>query len=159
VIGDGGFPPSIGGSGGAVMGDGGGPPTGGTGGGLSASADGGTSPTPGASPEPGVNDSALPTNHWRDTGARHLTRSQDLPLHDPPPVVLRALPEGRAIRVRVEDAGADTELSWDGPGRLDFAGGETVWTPASPSDRLTVVLRRPGGVASASLLASDYGQR
>jgi len=154
-VGDGGSPPS-----GGLAGDGGYPPTGGY-----TSGDGGFPPTAGvpsnldggaagtAKAEPARRDEAV--DHWRDTMPAIPSRSSDLPLHTPPPVILEGWAETGKIRVVAHGATAEMDLLWAGPGERDGRGSELVWTPGSPRDRLTLVVRHPGGVASTSLLAAD----
>ena len=82
-------------------------------------------------------------------------RDATLPLFDPPEITLEGWTENGTVRVIVRGLLSGSELSWDGPCVRHQVGQELCWSPRSQGDRLTVVARHPGGVASASLLASD----
>jgi radical SAM superfamily enzyme YgiQ (UPF0313 family) len=96
-----------------------------------------------------------PVDHWRDTTPGRPMRDAALPLFDPPRIALEGFLENGTIRVVVRGATPEMDLDWAGPGVRKHAGGELHWSPNSPRDRLTVVARHGGGVASASLLAGD----
>ena len=92
---------------------------------------------------------------WRDTTARHATRSADLALCDPLFVVLRARREGDVVRVVLAGGPASISWRWDTDGSIEGDGREILWRPASAADQLSVAVRSEGGVAITSLRARE----
>ncbi len=92
---------------------------------------------------------------WRDSGPRRLVRSNDLALFDPPNIHLKAKAEGRRISVQVQSDEGTLTYRWHSDGRIEGEGREVYWTPANEDDALCVAARGQGGVAVATLRATD----
>ena len=94
-------------------------------------------------------------DQWRDTTARKVMRTTDLPLADPPGVRLVGRWLDDAVEVRLLGAPASVTLRWqtDGEvqGLLDDASATLTWTPKDDDDQLRVAVRSKGGVAITSL--------
>ena len=93
-------------------------------------------------------------DQWRDSSPRRATRSDDLPLFDPPNVRLVAAREGDAFRVRLEGGPDAVGLRWEADGAIAGDGREVTWSPVEDGDRIRVAVRAKGGVAVVSLRAS-----
>ncbi len=125
-----------------------------TGGAAGVEAGGGeTSGASGAGPLSSRSGSGV--DHWRDTTPVSLARDIAVALHSPPAVTLEGWIEGERIRVVARGVTPDMELYWSGGGARDGKGAELLWTPTGGRDRLGLVVRHRGGVASLSLTAAD----
>jgi len=93
--------------------------------------------------------------NWRDSGPRRLVRSTDLALYDPPNIRLKAATEARRIRVQVQCDETPLTYRWESEGQVDGDGCEVYWTPANEDDALCVAARGRGGIAVATLRASE----
>jgi hypothetical protein len=93
--------------------------------------------------------------HWQDTRPQYLTRSDDLPLFDPPQVSLASRATGNAVEVTVCGGYPSMTLRWESEGKVQGAGRDVVWYPASPDDALRLAARGPGGVVFTLLRARD----
>jgi hypothetical protein len=109
--------------------------------------------------DPAPPDRASPgrelAGQWRDTAPRHVTRSRDLPLFDPPVVKLEGSVEGDSVEVAIQSDDPDLTLRWESEGSVDGDGRKVCWQPVSSDDALSVAVRGPGGIAVASLRARD----
>jgi hypothetical protein len=109
--------------------------------------------------DPAPPDRASPrrelVEQWRDTAPRHVTRSPDLPLFDPPVVKLEGRVEGDTVQVALQSDDPNLSVRWECDGRVDGEGRKVSWQPASSDDALCVAVRGPGGIAVASLRARD----
>jgi hypothetical protein len=92
---------------------------------------------------------------WRDSGPRRLVRSTDVALFDPPNIHLRAKAEGRRIRVQAQSDENTLTYRWQSDGQIEGEGQKVYWTPANEDDALCVVARGQGGVAIATLRATN----
>jgi hypothetical protein len=97
--------------------------------------------------------------HWRDTTPRGLTRSEDLPLFDPPRITLASHMIGEAIHVTVGEGEPNMSIRWECEGKLVGEGREVVWYPASADDALRLAARTRGGLVFTLLRARDVFRR
>jgi len=97
--------------------------------------------------------------HWRDTRPQHIVRSRDLPLYDPPQVLLRAEPRKAGFAVSLSSSDPNASLRWQSQGQCLAEGNGVLWTPSSPDDQLAVTVRGHGGVSVAALRAVDLERR
>jgi radical SAM superfamily enzyme YgiQ (UPF0313 family) len=93
------------------------------------------------------------TEHFTNTTPACAVRTRDLPLFDPPLVRLDFVGSDGGVRLRLRSSAPAASMQWDADGRLDVVGDEALWYPASDADRVSVVVRTPGGVSVASLSA------
>jgi hypothetical protein len=107
-----------------------------------------------ASDQPSV-ATAEPTEHWRNTQATRLPRSQDLPLWDPPELALRAEIEDGSVAIALCTSDPCIATRWQGEGLIDPNETGARWQPTSRDDQITVCVRSEGGVAFATLRAAD----
>jgi hypothetical protein len=104
-------------------------------------------------PPPGVVD------HWRDTAPRGLTRSEDLPLFDPPKITLASRVIGEAVHVTVGQGEPSMSIRWECEGKLEGEGREVVWYPSSADDALRLAARTRGGLVFTLLRARTVFSR
>jgi hypothetical protein len=100
-------------------------------------------------------DALARVDRWQDTSPRHVVRSKDLPLFDPPAVKLAAEREGEGIRVCLAGGPRAVSLRWQSRGEIEGEGREVLWKPESAGDQISVGVRSRGGVAIVSLKAKD----
>jgi radical SAM superfamily enzyme YgiQ (UPF0313 family) len=93
--------------------------------------------------------------NWRDTSPRHLVRSNDLALFDPPNIVFESKVIGDTVRVVLNGDDPSLSLRWECEGTIEGDGREVTWKPASIDDALCVAARGSGGITVASLRARD----
>jgi len=126
-------------------------------GGVDASEDGKSSAQFGAAPAPHAKATGTgqTVESWRDTSPRKSVRSKDLPLYQPPSVHLTARHEGEALVVSVEGCRGPVGTRWEADGVVRGEGAEVQWAPESRHDQICVAVRTRGGVAFASLRASE----
>jgi hypothetical protein len=93
--------------------------------------------------------------NWRDTSPRHVTRSTDIALFDPPVISLKGEAKGPVINVTLNCDETNLSLRWECEGNVQGEGRQVKWRPASDDDALCVAARGPGGIAVASLRARD----
>ncbi len=93
--------------------------------------------------------------NWRNSGPRHLLRSSDLALFDPPTVRIQGKVEAGQVSVQLHSDEVNVSLRWQSEGSVHGEGPCVTWTPASLDDALCVVARGTGGVAVATLRARD----
>ena len=93
-------------------------------------------------------------DRWRDTASSQVTRSTDLPLHDPPAVRLTAR-ENRHGGVTVCLVGGPAAMStrWEDDGMIEGQGRKVCWFPESGADQIRVGVRTEGGVTVAAIRA------
>jgi hypothetical protein len=102
-------------------------------------------------------------DQWRDTTAKRVSRSEDLPLAEPPIVALSARRAGVAVRVTLSapdvasvrwESGA---LNDDAHDALSLEPDErtALWRPLDPDDQLRVAVRTAGGVTIAAIRACE----
>jgi hypothetical protein len=150
----GGIPSGGGGTGGYILVDyGGAPPIGGRASGGLAMGSSVRAVDPPPPPPAGV------VEQWRDTTPRGLTRSEDLPLFDPPKITLVSRMIGEAVHVTVSEGEPSMSIRWECEGKLVGEGREVVWHPASANDALRLAARTRGGLVFTSLRARDVFRR
>jgi anaerobic magnesium-protoporphyrin IX monomethyl ester cyclase len=99
-------------------------------------------------------------DRWRDTAPRHVTRTTDLPLFDPPSVQLAAASDDeQSVEVQLVGVGETVSARWEGDGEIVGKGAVVRWLPASETDQIRVGVRSSGGVAVAALRAKDVRRR
>jgi hypothetical protein len=126
-------------------------------GGMDAS-EGGKGSAKGASGGPHAiltRDRGQVVDSWRDSSPRRSIRSTDLPLFRPPSIRLRATPVDGHVRVSVEGCDEPMGLRWKADGTVTGEGESVEWLPSSPQDQICVAARTKGGIAIASLRASE----
>ncbi|MCA9667786.1 MAG: cobalamin-dependent protein [Myxococcales bacterium] len=96
--------------------------------------------------------------HWTDSSPKRSTRSQDLPLYDPPSVELQSRCEDDQVFVTVRGLDQPATTRWQATGAIHGEGLDVCWLPASETDLLRVAVRTRGGVAVLELRARDAGQ-
>ena len=116
-------------------------------------------PDPLPSPRPKSIKSLDLIDQWRETSARDVMRTQDLPLYDPPRVILRSERLDDAISVRLRGAPRHVTLRWQTRGELTGEGRDVRWIPEDDRDQLRVAVRSRGGVAVTSVRARDVPER
>lgn len=93
--------------------------------------------------------------NWRDSSPKHVVRSLDLPLFDPPDVSLESKVDGTRVSVMLRSDEPNLSLRWECEGNVSGDGREVQWQPASEDDALCVAARGPGGIAVATLRARN----
>jgi len=93
--------------------------------------------------------------HWHDSGPKRLTRSEDLPLSDPPDIKLESKLVGKEIAVTLCGGGPSLSVRWQCEGKVMGKGRHVRWVPASPDDALRVAARSPNGIVFAMLRAKE----
>jgi hypothetical protein len=126
---------------------------------LPSSAGGDTPPVVDPAPPDRASPRREMAEQWRDTTPRHVTRSRDLPLFDPPVVKLESRVEGDSVEVTVRSDEPNLSVRWECEGVVEGEGCKVSWQPASSDDALCVAVRGPGGIAVASLRARDLPDR
>ncbi len=110
-------------------------------------------PLPRPNPKPSPRLEVI--DQWRETSAREVMRTTDLPLFDPPQVRVVGRWRGDTVAVRLEGGAPRITLRWQSDGEIVGAGREIRWTPAGDDDQLQVAVRSAGGVAITSLRAAQ----
>jgi len=93
--------------------------------------------------------------NWRDSSPQRFVRSNDIALFDPPNIRLQAKAENRRMCVQVQSDEQNLTYRWESEGPIEGNGDRVYWTPANEDDALCVVARGHGGVAVATLRASQ----
>lgn len=98
-------------------------------------------------------------DHWRNTSPKRASRTRDLPLCEPPEVVLAGRVDGDRVEVILKGGPLSMTIRWECLGEIEGSDRRVSWRPHSEDDQLRAAVRTAGGVAVITLRAADIGYK